>query len=60
MSFSQYMIVLFIVTAQFRDRDTGHIKIEFDEGEKSVSPGQAAVLYDDEWCLGCGIIERTS
>ncbi|EKM82332.1 hypothetical protein AGABI1DRAFT_67935 [Agaricus bisporus var. burnettii JB137-S8] len=43
-----------------RDRDTGHIKIEFDEGEKAVSPGQAAVLYDDEWCLGCGIIERTS
>lgn len=39
---------------------SGHIKIVFDKPNKSVSPGQVATLYNGSWCLGCGIIERTS
>jgi len=39
---------------------SGQIKIDLDKPNKSVSPGQVATLYTDSWCLGCGIIERTS
>lgn len=34
------------------------LRIEFKEPVKSVTPGQIAVLYDGEICLGGGIIER--
>ncbi|KAF9447429.1 5-methylaminomethyl-2-thiouridylate-methyltransferase [Macrolepiota fuliginosa MF-IS2] len=43
-----------------RVQNSGELKIDFDRPEKSVSPGQVAALYDEAWCLGCGIIERTS
>ena len=33
------------------------IKIIFQEPQMSVSPGQSLVLYDNEICLGGGIIE---
>ncbi|KAF8884783.1 tRNA-specific 2-thiouridylase [Infundibulicybe gibba] len=38
----------------------GGISIRFDEPQKSVAPGQVAALWDDEWCLGCGVITSTS
>lgn len=56
-------------TAKFRYRgedypvsleyiDDTHIKVIYKEQVKSVTPGQACVLYDGEECLGCGIIDE--
>lgn len=45
------------VTIHFIDDDT--IELIFDEPYKSVTPGQAAVLYDGEVCLGGGLIDST-
>ncbi len=39
--------------------DENHIKLIFDEPYKAVTPGQAAVLYDGEICLGGGLILHT-
>ncbi len=38
--------------------NTDEILIEFKEPVKAITPGQIAVLYDGEICLGGGIIER--
>ena len=38
--------------------DSNTIKLIFDEPYKAVTPGQAAVLYDGEICLGGGIIDK--
>jgi tRNA-specific 2-thiouridylase len=32
--------------------------VRFDEPVRDVTPGQGAVIYDGETCLGGGIIER--
>lgn len=56
-------------TAKFRYRgedfpvsleyiDDKHIRVLYPEKVKSVTPGQACVLYLDEECLGCGIIKE--
>lgn len=58
----------FDCTAKFRYRqkdipvhvkflDESHVEITYDH-VKSVTPGQAAVLYKDEICLGCAIIDE--
>ncbi|KAG2146213.1 tRNA-specific 2-thiouridylase [Suillus clintonianus] len=36
--------------------DNGHIRIDFDEPQKAVAPGQVATVYIENWCLGCGTI----
>ena len=33
---------------------------KYPEMVKSVTPGQACVLYDGEECLGCGFIKSVS
>lgn len=34
------------------------IEVIFDEPQKAVTPGQSVVLYDEEVCLGGGVIDK--
>ena len=34
------------------------IRVEFDEAQRAITPGQSAVLYDGDYVVGGGIIER--
>ena len=45
------------VTIEFVSEDK--IRLVFDEPYKAVTPGQAAVLYDGDICIGGGLIEHT-
>lgn len=56
-------------TAKFRYRqneskvdleyiDEKHLLVKYEEGIKSVTPGQACVFYNDDECLGGGIIKE--
>jgi tRNA-specific 2-thiouridylase len=55
-----------VVKTRYRQQDIparlskladGRCKILFDSPQKAVTPGQSAVFYKDEVCLGGGIIE---
>ena len=60
--------VEFRCTAKFRYRQpdqgvtvklkNGGCRIEFDEPQRAITPGQWAVLYDGDECLGGGEIDR--
>jgi tRNA-specific 2-thiouridylase len=40
-------------------RADGTIRSRFDEPQRAVTPGQCAVLYDGQRCLGGAVIEET-
>ena len=39
--------------------DAQSIALRFPQAQWAVTPGQSAVLYDGEVCLGGGVIDRT-
>jgi tRNA-specific 2-thiouridylase len=40
-------------------KDVNGIKVTFDEQIRAIAPGQSAVFYNDNLCLGGGIIAKT-
>lgn len=38
--------------------DDGGIRVEFDQPQRAITPGQAVVLYDGDMVVGCGTIEK--
>lgn len=37
----------------------GRVEVRFDEPLRDITPGQGAVFYDGDLCLGGGIIARS-
>ena len=35
----------------------GHLELTFEEPQWAVTPGQSAVVYEGEVCLGGGVID---
>ncbi len=44
------------VTLEFLDNN--RIRVNYPQGERAVTPGQAAVIYDGEICLGGALIDE--
>lgn len=43
-------------SCQLHDADAQHMQLDFADAQWAVTPGQSAVLYDGDVCLGGGII----
>ena len=44
----------------FDDAIGGAFELRFDQAQWAVTPGQSAVLYDGEVCLGGGVISASA
>ncbi len=45
----------------FNDPTTpGGVRVELDEPQRAVTPGQSVVFYSGEVCLGGGVIHHTN
>jgi tRNA-specific 2-thiouridylase len=44
--------------ASIHVQDSERVRVVFDEGQPAITPGQAAVFYEDDVVLGGGWIER--
>ncbi len=42
------------------ESDSGTLRLQFDDTQRAVTPGQSVVLYDGEECLGGGVIAATN
>ena len=47
------------VACAFRADEAERFSLEFDDPQWAVTPGQSAVLYDGDVCLGGGIIDSS-
>lgn len=41
-------------------QDNGTVRVVFDEAQRAATPGQSVVFYQNEVCLGGGIIQHTN
>ena len=48
------------VAVQVTPLENGKIKVQFDDLQKAIAPGQSVVLYDGDLVLGGGIIDNFS
>ena len=44
-------------TGHLSQSDQNRIQVDFDAPQRAVTPGQSVVIYDQEICLGGGVIE---
>jgi tRNA-specific 2-thiouridylase len=47
------------VSAKLKEASMDEFRLEFNQPLRGITPGQFAVLYQGEVCLGGGIIKRT-
>ena len=50
--------VEYINTKETELQDKARLRVRLEGRDQGLAPGQFAVFYDDEYCLGCGVIRQ--